>query len=363
MLITGLLGAALVTACSSPPPTPLPVIPNPVQPSPTAPPMSTAVLPSPEAEGVATMVRALATNAQTTPFILPQPRATLGGSTAALRPTALTLGDIPAMENFLRQVPILYQFESPLLHDIYLRGQQNGSSPYMFSVIGDSNSTNGDFLYPLGLDNPNVCSLGAYVELEPAVTWFSTPVNERGQNAFTRSSVTANRGFNSAAIFDPFWASTAVCTPGETPLICEYRTANPFAAVIMLGGIDVNSLTTQTYHDNMNQIVADSIAQGVIPVLTTFVVLPERDLYPLSLEFNLMLVQIAERHRTPLINLWAEAESLPDFGIGPDRTHLRARVGSFCDFTGAQREFGGTLRNLLTLQALDQLRRRLIEGA
>jgi len=59
--------------------------------------------------------------------------------------------------------------------------------------------------------------------------------------------------------------------------------------------------------------------------------------------------------------LWAAAEVLPDHGIGPDRNHLKARVGAYCDFSGAERELGGTLRNLLTLQMLDALRREVLE--
>jgi hypothetical protein len=103
--------------------------------------------------------------------------------------------------------------------------------------------------------------------------------------------------------------------------------------------------------------VQESITRGVIPVLTTFVVLEERaDVYPLSLEMNAALLDIADESQIPLINLWAAARALPDHGIGPDRTHLKARVGDFCNFTGAQAELGGTLRNLLTLQALDALR-------
>ena len=101
--------------------------------------------------------------------------------------------------------------------------------------------------------------------------------------------------------------------------------------------------------------------RGVIPVLTTFVVIPERgDVYERSLEFNMALLDIAAETEMPLINLWAAAQTLPDHGIGPDHTHLKAVVGSFCSFDGAQAQYGGTLRNLLTLQALDMLRRDVL---
>ncbi|MCK6579649.1 MAG: hypothetical protein L6Q98_16265 [Anaerolineae bacterium] len=56
-----------------------------------------------------------------------------------------------------------------------------------------------------------------------------------------------------------------------------------------------------------------------------------------------------------LIHLRA-ARPLPDSGIASDGSHLHTQPGRFCDFDGGERRYGGTLRNLLTLQALDLLR-------
>jgi hypothetical protein len=168
-------------------------------------------------------------------------------------------------------------------------------------------------------------------------------------------------GFNSAAVLDPFWASEDVCRRGESSLMCEFRRVQPSVAIIMLGGIDINDLDTPEYAANMRAIVQTTITQGVIPVLTTFVVLPERGaVYERSLEFNMALLDLASTEQIPLLNLWTAAQSLPDHGIGPDRTHLKAVVGSFCSFDGAHTQYGGTLRNLLTLQVLDALRRDVL---
>jgi hypothetical protein len=125
----------------------------------------------------------------------------------------------------------------------------------------------------------------------------------------------------------------------------------------MLGQIDINYAGTsvEAYRTNMDEIVTTSIGQGVIPVLSTIVFLPERDVYPLSLRFNMVLLDLSEDHQIPLINLWRAVQALPDFGIGPDRSHLRAEVGRFCTFDGTEQELGGTLRNLLNLQALNIL--------
>ncbi len=230
----------------------------------------------------------------------------------------------------------------------------------MFTTIGDSNTTNGDFLQPFGMGADSYCTWGDYDDLRATVAYFSTAPSDEAANSFVHHSETAQKGFSSASVLDPFWAGGS-CRGGESPLACEYRTIHPGVAIIMLGGIDVNDLTTADYAANMQTIVQTSIRQGVIPVLTTFVVAPDRgSIYERSLEFNLALLDIADTEGTPLINLWAAAQSLPDDGIGPDHTHLKAQIGSYCAFDGAQDRLGGTLRNLLTLQALDVLRAEVL---
>ncbi len=276
-------------------------------------------------------------------------------------PTRVSLGDIPAMEYRLRKAPILLNLSTERVRLIFENGQRLGNRADVFTTIGDSNTTNGDFLQPIGMDADAYCTWGPYASLRDTVRYFSVPPSPDSTNSFTHHSVTAQMGFSSAAVLDPFWATGDVCVPGESPLTCEYRAVQPSAAVIMIGGIDVVDLTTAQYTANLTTIVQSSIQQGVIPILTTFVTLPERgDVYERSLEFNMALLDLAETEQIPLINLWAAAQTLPDFGIGPDRTHLKAEVGSFCAFDGAQTRLGGTLRNLLTLLALDALRQNVL---
>jgi hypothetical protein len=269
--------------------------------------------------------------------------------------------DAEALMSRLQAVPLFSNFDTDRVFDIFEWGQQVFKRPNVFTTVGDSNTTNGDFLRPLGMRSGG-CDLGAYASLQETVDFFSAePVGDNG-NSFTNDSIAADRGFSSATVLDPFWADPNICLRNESPLLCEYRVARPSIAVIMLGQIDINygGLSVEDYHANMERIVQQSIGEGVIPVLTTIVFLPERDVWKKSMDYNMALLDIAEHYQTPLINLWAAAQSLPNVGIGPDRSHLAARVGSFCSFTGAEQELGGTLRNLLTLQALDELRRAVI---
>lgn len=296
--------------------------------------------------------------APVTPSITPAETVTPVQPTPIPTSTHVTLGDVPGMERRLRETPIFSNFDSPRVRAIFGAGQGMGNRADVFTTVGDSNTTNGDFLQPIGMGADVYCDWGGYDYLRAAVDFFTPTLN-----SFTHHSIASRRGFSSGAALDPFWATEGVCAGGESSLACEYRDTLPSVVVIMLGGIDINDLTTAEYAVNMRAIVETSIQHGVIPVLTTFVVLPEREaVYPRSLEFNMALLDIAEEEQTPLINLWAAAQALPDHGIGPDRTHLKAEVGSFCSFDGAQDRLGGTLRNLLTLQALDLLRRDVLTG-
>jgi hypothetical protein len=269
--------------------------------------------------------------------------------------------EIQTMEQRLRDTPLFINMHTPEVQAIFAAGQGLGNRANVFTTVGDSNTTNGDFLRPIGLSR-NDCDLGGYAYLQQTIDFFSVPPTAHNSNSFTRESIAADRGFSTYSALDPFWADQAVCEPNESPLACEYRVVKPSAALIMLGQIDINYASTdvETYRHNMEAIVTTSIDQGVIPVFSTIVFLPERDVYPLSLQFNMVILDLAAAYQIPLINLWRAVQTLPDVGIGPDRSHLRAQVGRFCSFDGSEQELGGTLRNLLNLQALDMLRSNVL---
>lgn len=270
---------------------------------------------------------------------------------------------VSEMESLLLETPIFTNVGTEEVQEIFAAGQALGNRPNVFTTVGDSNTTNGDFLRPIGLSS-SPCDLGEYEYLQETIDYFSAPPTPDDRNSFTRASLAADRGFSTYSALDPFWADASLCQPNESPLTCEYRVTQPSVALIMLGQIDINYAGTSVsaYHENMENIITASIGQGVIPVLSTIVFLPERDVYPLSLEFNMVILELAEEHQVPLINLWRAVQSLPNVGIGPDRSHLRAQVGRFCSFDGTEQELGGTLRNLLNLQILHSLKLTVLES-
>jgi hypothetical protein len=270
--------------------------------------------------------------------------------------------DMLTLVERLRDTPLLSNLYTETTVEIFQRGQELGNRPYVFTKVGDSDTTSGDFLQPFGIRQARYCTLGPYADLAETVAYYSISPRENVRNSWVNPSVAAVNGLTSAAAMDSFWARHSPhCRANEGTLACEYRLVRPGVAVIMLGRMDVLYYEADFYREMMTDVIEFSMEQGVIPVLTTFVVLPDIAEWEKSIVFNNILVDLAEEFEIPLINLWGGAETLPQHGIGPDRTHLSHAVDHFCDFTGSQHRYGGTLRNLLTLQALDALRQGILD--
>ncbi len=326
-------------------------------------PRVTAMLLLPTREGLSVIPMAPNTPDEivppTTLFSAPSPTPIEVASAPTMIALEAVLGDTNAMMNALMTVDLFTNFGTPQTVEIAARGRQTGIRARVFSVIGDSNSVSGDFLRPLVIEN--YCEWGGFSPLQETIAYFSSPPDAISATSFTHESISAQMGFNSAAALDSFWATDALCYPGETPVACELRSNSPAVIVIMLGGKDVSRMSLNQYQQNMTRIVSQAVGQGTIPILTTFVVEPASDYFSQSLAFNLALVDLARQWGIPLVNLWAAASRLPGYGIAADGTHLRTQPGRFCDFAGGERLYGGTLRNLMTLQALDQVRTGVLQ--
>lgn len=234
---------------------------------------------------------------------------------------------------------------------IYQTGRNMGNNPRVFVKVGDSITNNQPFMIGYGTGEYD---LGSLTYLQDALNFFDT-------GAFTRSSIAAASGFNAAAVQDAIWAPNGTCNPNESPLACEYRIMKPSVAIILYGAVDVQLYGADAFRGYLSQIVQYTISQGIIPILTTFPT--GSDYYPSqSEEFNNVIRSIAAQEQIPLIELRNPAHNLPDRGVGPDKFHLSQNGGTYIALGGEQNQFGLTLRNMLTLQALDDLRRGLGMG-
>jgi hypothetical protein len=271
--------------------------------------------------------------------------------------TAPTLGDFDVTsvsDIVLADYPTLPEI-TETAQIIFERGQEAGRNPHMFSKIGDCMTSADYFLVDFGGEDYD---LGEYADLQPVVEYYSTvapDTNEFKSNAFASPGLATESGFTSNSVLDSTWANKDVCEANESPLACEYRVANPAHSLIMFGTNDVFYFDPGMFDYYLRLIVIETIESDVVPVLYTFPVRPE---FPeKSLEFNQIIVKIAEDYDLPLVNLVVALEDLPDQGINVNDTiHLSLpedeRVAIFNEDT---LQAGYTLRNLITLQTLDLL--------
>jgi hypothetical protein len=110
----------------------------------------------------------------------------------------------------------------------------------------------------------------------------------------------------------------------------------------------------------MSQVMEAMIFNGVIPVLSTFH--STASYYPdEALVYNNIIVDISDEYDVPLINLWKATQPLPNNGVNlNDPVHLSQGDNNYYNFAGEENQFGVNMRNLLSLQALDELRNSIL---
>lgn len=258
----------------------------------------------------------------------------------------------------LYSVPVLPEITAAM-REVYAAGQAAGNTATGITKVGDSLSVSPIYLLPLNqrmderrLDDDPGHDLGPYSYLQTTLDSF--------YGAVVEASVASQVGLSTYAVFDPTWATADDCRAGETPLACEFRRSRPAFAFVTFGPNDVRAMTAEEYAEQMRRIVEEALAAHVIPVLATFSVDPEDELWWQSVGFNLMLAEVAAEYAVPLVNLWAEARILPEYGLDVDGIHLRhSGFQGFYYPTGHEVYYGVSLQNLLALAMLDELRRAL----
>jgi hypothetical protein len=248
----------------------------------------------------------------------------------------------------LYAVPMISEV-SRAMQGVYRYGQALGNQSAVVTKVGDSVSTNPLYLNPMSRDDYD---LGPYDFLEDTIKYFGP--------SLASGSVASRIGMTTYVIFDPLWADKEFCQPAETPLACEYRIKRPSIAMILFGPNDVRHMTDAEFAVQITQIVEQSLDQGIIPVLSTFSVHPDDTLWWQAINFNLRLAEIADQYEVPLINFWAAARILPEYGLDEDGIHIANSGFPNLKFsTGHEAWYGTSLQNLLAIRMLDEIRRTL----
>ncbi|MBX3065264.1 MAG: SGNH/GDSL hydrolase family protein [Anaerolineae bacterium] len=268
------------------------------------------------------------------------------------RPEDLNQSGLDAID--LSAVP-LFTLDAAYVQAIWEEGVSRGNNPSVFSKIGDCMTATPDYMVPF---SNGEYELGEYSSLQAVIDrYVGVPARtqEAGFDSFSNPGLAAASGFNAAGVLDSTWSDPKWCSAEESPLVCEFRASKPSIAFIMFGTNDLNSLTLAQFDYYLRLIVVRTINNATIPVLTTFPNQPGRE--EQSIQFNKMVVKVAQDYNVPLLNLWAALEPIPNQGINPDEpTHMtKPESGKVASFLPEDLTAGYNLHNLLTLQMLEQL--------
>jgi hypothetical protein len=240
---------------------------------------------------------------------------------------------------------------SEFTREIYQDGVGMGRDPHAFSKIGDCQSISTYFLSYFDL--PGYYELGNHTSLQDTIDWFS--------GSFSRESLAVKGGFNAAAILSPLRSDPEQCNPNENPIACEFRLHNPSIAIISLEEWWADH--PENYETYMHQIIEYAIQQGVVPIIAT-----KADNLEGNNLINQIIARLSQEYDIPLWNFWLAVQPLPNHGLitvdssgALDMFHLTHSKGYYDYNNPIATQSGWSIRNLTALQALDAVRRGLVE--
>lgn len=224
--------------------------------------------------------------------------------------------------------------------------------PGVVAKVGDSLTVNSYFL---GCFVGDDVRLGAYAHLEPTLAYFGATRADPRHSSYDRATLAAK----------VCWSSRHIVSGNPSPLDQELAFINPAFAVVLIGTNDTFPQGPELLDEKLNKIIDVSLARGVTPLLTT---LPQRtdtaEAEGLVPEMNTVIRAIAQARQLPLMDLFEALKDAPNHGLRNDGVHLQHHLvgtahGCWFDEQGLQK--GINRRNLLTLEALDRVRRFIIE--
>jgi hypothetical protein len=249
--------------------------------------------------------------------------------------------------------PVASPFVSGLtdrIRAIYQTGLALGNRPNVFAVVGDSNSVNTAFLSAI---DAGAYDLGEYQYLQDTVDAY--------RGSFRHNSVAAVVGINTTRLYNPSFNDAVSCNPGETRIACEYRLKRPSIALILIGTNDVSNW--QHFEANYRPLIEFTLSQGIVPILVNKGDDLESSKYGAPYDaINAIIARLSQEYGLPLADVHQAIQGLPNKGFLSDGFHYNAPPGGrSVTFAGEAMTYGHTVRNLVTLQALDAVR-RAIEG-
>jgi hypothetical protein len=260
-------------------------------------------------------------------------------------PSLPSLTPSPLPPDFWQFLPVIPSELSARVREVYRLGQELGNQAHIFTRIGDCASAAPAFL--VGFDR--TYNLGEYTSLQPAIDYF--------QGSFERPSLAAKAGLNTAGVLSSLWTGEQ-CQSGETLLDCQYRLDHPAFAFISLGTNEAYYVHRDpaSFERNLRQIIEDTLAQGIVPILVT-----KADNVEGDHSINATVARLALEYELPLWNFWLAVQPLPDQGMVEPEHLSSVSYANFTDFSIPHSlEYGMQMRNLTALQMLNFLWQQLV---
>ena len=280
------------------------------------------------------------------------------GDLSGLPVSEETISTQDVYDGFLARLEALPEMPSISNHtrEIFRTGLSYGLRRNVFSKIGDCHTEHLAFLVPIGAHEYD---LGPYGSLQGTIDYFNVSPRDGVTDPFVNESMAASSAFSAAAVQDQTWSDPNICRSGESPLACEYRVLRPSVALIMFGSVDMQIYSAADFGYYLRQVVDETIRRGIVPVLFTYPIHPDYN-WQTGLQFNAIIMDIAEQEQIPVVNFWKTLRPLPNYGLQGDNFHLSYSGDRFMNFNGDQNNWGMVQYNLVALQTLQVLQQNLL---
>lgn len=294
-----------------------------------------------------------------------------GKREAVARPTAAAPTPVASVSSrpAPRQLgPVRYppdRVKSPITESVARRlraiaGANAQRAPNVFMKVGDSGTVTGAFLNcfanPDAGANPGWAARPA---IRRTVEFFGSR-NAKGSASFDRRTLAARVGRTAKWVLEG----------NPSPLDLEIAAINPRFAFVSYGTNDMGYGETVesalfNFYESFSALLDKLEAAGVVPIVTGLN--PRRDgreavwWVP---TYNAATRAISEKRQIPFIDSYLAMNELPDHGLVYDGVHGNSfrGPGGTCVFSADALRFNYNVRNLLSVEVLDVVKRVTLDG-
>lgn len=219
-----------------------------------------------------------------------------------------------------------------------------------FAKMGGSSVESKAFLYCFA--TPYI-DLGEHSDLQATIDYFDTG----RRNSFNRQSLAAGVS----------WNLRYVLAGRPAHFREEIQRTDAQWALVLFGGNDAQNQNERIYARRLVHLIEELEELGVVPVLGTASPRRTRSRDRWIQRFNAITAAIAHHWQLPYIDYYGAMSELPRKGLARDGVHPnvlgQGGVRAACQLTEKGLRYGTNVRNLLTLEMLDTLRRTVTGGA